>query len=148
MRGIGGIIAPNFSIAAILMMRCAATVATYLSDVEIIEMHHDKKRDAPSGTALKTADLMAKNRPEKTPSLSPATSLLSRGEQRSGVPIHAIRLPGLLAHQQVIFGSEGETLTIKHDAIHRGCYMPGVLLACRRVVHLTELIEGIDALLD
>jgi 4-hydroxy-tetrahydrodipicolinate reductase len=124
-------VAPNFAIGAVLMMQFAAQAARHLARAEIIELHHDGKVDAPSGTAKLTAKLMHEAAPE-------------RGE----VPIHSVRLPGLVAHQEVIFGDLGQTLTIRHDSIDRESFMPGVLLAIRRVGELTESpLVGLEHLL-
>lgn len=136
--------APNFAIGAVLMMQLARRVAPHLPRVEVVELHHDGKVDSPSGTALRTADLIAEARREDPdPSGGPA-----RGLERSGVRIHSVRLPGLVAHQEVIFGGAGETLTIRHDSTDRGCFMPGVLLAVRRVADLDGLVVGLEHLLD
>ena len=145
----GGIIAPNFSIAAVLMMRFAREAAHYLSQVEIIEMHHDRKLDAPSGTAMKTAQMISEVLTNKEPTNSEEQEILkgARGAQYNNIPIHAVRLPGLLAHQQVIFGSLGETLTIRHDTLSRECFMPGVLLSCKKVMTLDNLIYGLENIL-
>lgn len=143
-KGLGGIIAPNFSLGAILMMRYAQDAAKYFPAAEIIELHHDKKRDAPSGTAIKTAELMANA--QKNPPPYPDDP--ARGDIVAGTPIHSVRLPGLFAHQAVIFGGEGETLTLRHDATDRSSMMPGVILACRKVVTLNRLIYGLDQILD
>ncbi len=123
---LGGIYAPNFSIGAVLMMKYAADAAKYFKNAEIIEMHHHKKKDAPSGTAQLTRDYM---------------------NMLGDVPIHSVRLPGLFAHQAVIFGSNGETLTLRHDAIDRECMMPGVLLACRKISEFSSFVIGLDSLL-
>lgn len=129
--GANVIIAPNFAIGAILMMRFAEQAAAAIEAAEIIELHHDRKLDRPSGTARLTADRME----------------AVRGGRE--VPIHSVRLPGLVAHQEVILGSEGETLTIRHDSIDRRCFMPGVLLAVRRVSGLSRSpLIGLDSLLD
>lgn len=127
---LGAIIAPNFSLGAILMMKYAADAAKYFSQVEIIEMHHQQKLDAPSGTARKTQQMIQKENPDST------------------APIHSVRLPGLFAHQAVIFGSPGETLTIRHDCIDRQAMMPGVLLACHKVLQLNHLVYGLEHCLD
>jgi len=141
--GSAAIIAPNFSIGAILMMKFAREAARHLSSVEIIELHHDKKLDAPSGTAVKTAEMIASAQPDRPPArFDPA-----RGKIVDGVRIHSVRLPGLLAHQKVIFGGLGETLTIAHDSLSRECFMPGVVLAAKRVLELRELVYGLDNLL-
>jgi 4-hydroxy-tetrahydrodipicolinate reductase len=122
-------IAPNFAIGAVLMMEAAKLVAPHMPDCEIIELHHDQKLDAPSGTAKRTADLIAQAK---------------RGE---APPIHSVRLPGLVAHQEVIFGGLGQTLTIRHDSISRESFMPGVLLAIRSVGSLDGLVIGLENLL-
>ena len=133
---VGGIIAPNFSIGAVLMMKFSAIAARYLSDIEIIELHHDKKLDAPSGTAMKTAELImdarephAQGHPEEQEKLAGA-----RGADVDGMRIHSVRLPGLLAHQEVLLGGEGELLTLRHDTFDRSSFMPGVLLSIRHVM--------------
>lgn len=147
-RKLGGIIAPNFSIGAVLMMQYAKAMARHYSAVEIIEMHHDKKQDAPSGTALRTAEMISEVQTFKNTHTDREVVLGSRGAMVNGIPIHAIRLPGLLAHQQVIFGGEGETLTLKHDTLDRKCFIPGVLLACKKVVSLNSLVVGLEHVLD
>lgn len=146
---LGGIIAPNFSIAAVLMMRFAAEAARYLPEVEIIEAHHQQKLDAPSGTALKTAEMIAKARTRPRNEL-PLRELVpgARGANHQQVAIHSLRLPGVLARQQVIFGSLGETLSLTHDSIDRASFMPGVILACQRVLTLDRLYYGLESLLD
>jgi len=148
--GVGAFIAPNFSIGAILMMRFAREAAQYLPHVDIIELHHDQKLDAPSGTALKTAEWIAEvrepmvqghpNEYEKIPG--------ARGADVGGIHIHAIRLPGLIAHQEVIFGGLGQALTIRHDAFSRETYMPGVMLAVRKASDLSGLVIGLENFLD
>lgn len=149
-RKVGAVIAPNFAIGAVLMMQFAKEAAKYMPHVEIIEMHHDQKLDAPSGTALKTAELIAANRqelkqghPEETEQLEGA-----RGAYRDGFRIHSVRLPGLVAHQQVLFGGPGQTLSIRHDSINRESFMPGVNLAIRKVMGLDRLVYGLEHLLD
>ncbi len=146
---LGGIIAPNFSIGAILMMRFAAAAARFLPEAEIIETHHQQKLDAPSGTAMKTAEMIAEARQNKKNQL-PLKELLvgARGATHHDVNIHSLRLPGVLARQQVVFGNTGETLTITHDSIDRACFMPGVILACQRVQHIDKLYYGLEHLLD
>ena len=147
--GVGVVIAPNFAIGAILMMRFAAEAAKYLPHVEIIELHHDQKLDAPSGTALKTAELIKNNRefirqghPDEIEKITGA-----RGSETYGMRIHSVRLPGLVAHQEVIFGGLGQTLTIRHDSINRESFMPGVILAIRKVVNLKGVTCGLEKLL-
>ena len=144
---IGGIIAPNFSIGAILMMKYAQDAAKYFPDVEIIEYHHPNKMDAPSGTAKKTAELIAKNKMQKNSSAEIDATLknnMARGEHYCEVPIHAVRLSGVFANQQVIFGGNGETLTLHHNATDRNAMMPGLFLCCQKVMELNELIYGME----
>jgi len=143
-RQLGGIIAPNFSLAAILMMRAARDIAMYLPHCEIIEMHHPFKKDAPSGTARKTAQMMVQANAAVQQS---SDDFPARGDFTDGVPIHSVRLPGLFAHQMVMFGNDGETLTLRYDGMDRGCCMPGVLLACRQVMTLNKLIYGLEQLI-
>lgn len=146
----GGLIAPNFSLGAVLMMKYAREIAKYMPDVEIVEYHHDKKADSPSGTALRTAEMLAeslsrhdKDAAKKTIETIPG----ARGASHHGIPIHAIRLPGFLAHEQIIFGATGETLSLRHDSIDRACFMPGVKLACEKVMQLDRLIVGLENIL-
>lgn len=145
----GGIIVPNFSLGAVLMMKYAKEIAKHIPHVEIIEMHHDNKADSPSGTAIRTAEMLAEankelNKPEKgCHEQKPG----SRGANFHGVPIHAVRLPGFLAHQQIIFGNVGETLTLRHDSIDRECFMPGVAFACEKVMGLDRLAYGLEEIL-
>jgi 4-hydroxy-tetrahydrodipicolinate reductase len=146
---LGGIIAPNFSMGAVLMMKYAKEIIKYMPNAEIIEMHHDNKADSPSGTAIRTAELMASsntaiNQPDKA---SHETIPHARGAKLHDIPIHAIRLPGLLAHEQIIFGGTGETLTLRHDSIDRECFMPGVCFACEKVIKLDQLIYGLEEVL-
>ena len=140
---LGGIIAPNFSIGAILMMRYAQDCAKYLSDVEIIETHHPAKLDAPSGTAMKTAEMIADNRKTKTANDSRELIKGALGAKHCDIPIHSLRLPGTIANQSVIFGGPGQTLTITHNTLDRMSFMPGVFLACRHVMASTELTYGL-----
>ena len=146
---LGGIIAPNFSISAVLMMRFAADAARLLPEVEIIEAHHPQKLDAPSGTAIKTAEVIAAAR-QKPASKLALKELLpgARGASHHDVPIHSLRLPGILARQSVIFGNTGETLTLTHDTIDRSSFMPGLILACQRVAQLNGLYYGLEHLLN
>lgn len=145
----GGLIAPNFSLGAVLMMRHAKEIAKYLPHVEIIEMHHDNKADCPSGTALRTAELLSESVATNKPATPPRETIAagSRGANYRGIPIHAVRLPGFLAHEQVIFGNTGETLTLRHDSIDRQCFMPGVCLACEAVIKLDKLVYGLEEIL-
>ncbi len=146
---VGIAVAPNFALGAVLMMHLAKIAAKYLDYAEIIELHHHLKADAPSGTALSTAKAMAQARgkPFYRPPEQGQTSN-SRGEPVEGVTIHSVRLPGLLAHQEVILGAPGQTLSIRHDTISRECYMPGVILAIKEVVKHQGLIYGLDTLLN
>lgn len=143
--GIGAVMAPNFALGAVLMMHLAKIAAKYLDYAEIIELHHHLKADAPSGTAQTTARAMAAARGK--PFLLPQGKAVSRGEQVEGVSIHSVRLPGLMAHQEVILGAPGQTLSIRHDTINRECYMPGVMLAIRGAVKRKGLVYGLDKLL-
>lgn len=145
---LGGIIAPNFSLGAVLMMRFAAEAARYFPHVEIIEMHHPAKLDAPSGTALNTAEMIAKARVrEPAPQQGKELLVGARGAQTKGIAIHSVRLPGVLAEQEVCFGGAGETLSIRHRALNRETFMDGLLLACRKVTQLSSLIYGLEMIL-
>jgi 4-hydroxy-tetrahydrodipicolinate reductase len=145
---LGGIIVPNFSIGAVLMMNFAAKAAEYLSEVEIIETHHQQKLDAPSGTALKTAEMIAAARKNPKNKLELKELIPgARGGSHNEINIHSLRLPGVLARQEVIFGNLGETLSITHDSIDRRCFMPGVVLACQKVMSLNTLVYGLEHLL-
>jgi len=146
---LGGLIAPNFALGAVLMMRFAAEAARYLPYVEIVELHHDGKAEAPSGTAIKTAEMIQAARPQ-APKLQVESKELApgaRGAKAWVVPIHSVRLPGHVAHQEVILGGLGETLRIRHDTISRESFMPGVLLGIKKVVGLTELVYGLEHVL-
>ena len=143
-------IAPNFAIGAVLLMVMSRQAAKYMPDVEIIELHHDKKLDAPSGTAIQTAAMIAEVRkahkqgnPDEFEKLEGA-----RGADYEGMHIHSVRLPGYVAHQEVIFGGLGQTLTIRHDSMNRESFMPGVVLAAKKVRSLKGLTVGLDKLLD
>jgi 4-hydroxy-tetrahydrodipicolinate reductase len=147
---LGGIIAPNFSIGAVLMMKYAQDAAKYFPDVEIIEYHHPKKLDAPSGTAKKTAELIAQVKKAKNTSAAIDVQLKndsSRGELIHDIPVHALRLTGVFANQEVIFGDEGETFTIQHHATNRNAMMPGVFLCCSKVMTLDRLVYGLEHLI-
>ncbi len=147
--GVGGAVVPNFAVGAVLMMHLARQAARFFDTAEIIELHHDGKADAPSGTALATARLLAEVRPEGFRRNVPAKEPLpgSRGAEYGGVSIHAVRLPGLVAHQEVIFGGRGQTLTIRHDSTSRESFIPGVLMAIRRVVETREFYFGLEKIL-
>jgi 4-hydroxy-tetrahydrodipicolinate reductase len=145
---VGVVIAPNFGIGAVLMMRFAATAAPYFDSVEIIELHHPNKVDAPSGTARLTAELVAQARNGRASPDATTQSLDgARGAEVDAVRIHSVRLAGLVAHQEVLLGGLGETLTIRHDSLSRESFMPGVLLAVREVSSRPGLTMGIDDLL-
>jgi 4-hydroxy-tetrahydrodipicolinate reductase len=141
-------IAPNFAIGAVLMMKFAELAAKHFDSVEIIELHHDKKADAPSGTALKTAEIIAESSPVPVKSFQSEQAVQgARGGEYKGIHIHSIRLPGLVAHQEVIFGGAGQTLTIRHDSIDRSSFMPGVILAIKNIHKKEGLTHGLDKLL-
>lgn len=144
----GCIIAPNFSIGAILMMKFAAIAAKHFPEVEIIEAHHQQKLDAPSGTAVKTAQMISQAR-QQAKNLLECKELHqgARGAEVDNVNIHAVRLPGYIASQQVLFGSLGENLTIEHNSISRDCFMPGVLLAIEKIQNINHLIYGLENLI-
>lgn len=144
------LIAPNFALGAVLMMKFAREAARYYRWAEIIELHHERKLDAPSGTARRTAELMTRARPDgfRMPAEGEETVKGARGGNMGGIRIHSVRLPGLLAHQMVLLGGTGETLTLKHDAATRECFMPGVILAVQRVRKLTGFAVGLENLLD
>ncbi|MFF5293333.1 4-hydroxy-tetrahydrodipicolinate reductase [Paractinoplanes globisporus] len=150
--GVSVLIAPNFGIGALLMMRFSAIAAKYFESAEIIEQHHPRKFDAPSGTSQHTARLIAEARAAAgSPPMPDATKEEldgARGALVDGVRVHSVRAAGLVAHQEVLFGSAGETLTIRHDSLDRVSFMPGVLLAVRNVRKLPGLTVGIDSLLD
>jgi 4-hydroxy-tetrahydrodipicolinate reductase len=143
------VVAPNFAIGAALMMRFAEQAARYFDAAEVIELHHDRKVDAPSGTAITTAQRIGAARAGTWEAPGGDGSRPgSRGADVEGIRVHAVRLPGLLAHQEVIFGSPGQTLTVRHDTIDRSAFIPGVLLAIRSVAGRPGLTVGLDALLD
>ena len=130
------------------MMKYAQDAAKYFPQAEVIELHHDGKVDAPSGTAIKTANLIAEAR-TSSPQTNAEKEIIpgARGANAEGIHIHSVRLPGLVAHQQVLFGGQSQTLTIRHDSIHRDSFMPGVCLACKKVMDLNELVYGLEHLL-
>jgi 4-hydroxy-tetrahydrodipicolinate reductase len=145
----GAIIAPNFSLGAVLMMKCAKQIARYLPQVEIIELHHPEKADSPSGTAMRTAELIAESISNNKQAARSSVETIpgARGATYQHIPIHSVRLPGFLAHQQVIFGGPGETLTVSHNSMDRQCFMPGIALACEKVVELDRLVYGLEEVL-
>jgi 4-hydroxy-tetrahydrodipicolinate reductase len=142
---VGVVVAPNFAIGAVVGQRLAEEAARFFPAVEIVELHHDQKVDAPSGTAATTARRIAGARKEAWS--GPTGGEAYRGGEVEGIPVHSVRLPGLVAHQEVIFGAQGQTLTIRHDAPDRNCYMPGVLLAIREVGRRPGLTVGLEPLL-
>jgi 4-hydroxy-tetrahydrodipicolinate reductase len=142
------IVAPNFALGAVLMERFAAIAARVFPAVEIIELHHDGKADAPSGTALSAARRIEESRAEAYEGPEQESVRGSRGGEVEGIRVHSVRLPGLVAHQEVIFGGQGQTLTIRHDAMDRSSFMPGVLLAIKSVSTRPGLTVGLEALLD
>lgn len=146
---VGCIIAPNFAIGAVLMMKFAKEAAKYLPHVEIIELHHDRKLDAPSGTAKKTAQMIAEVREEQKQGhpLEKETMEGARGASFEGMHIHSVRLPGLVAHQEVIFGGEGQLLTIRHDSFNRESFMDGIVYCVKKVMELDKLIYGMENIL-
>lgn len=148
----GVLIAPNFAIGAVLSMRFAEQAARFFESVEVIELHHPNKADAPSGTAYRTAGLIAAARDRAGVGRSPDATTTelegARGADVDGVRVHSIRLAGLVAHQEVLFGTQGETLTIRHDSIDRTSFVPGVLLGVRRIADRPGLTVGLDPLLD
>ena len=146
---VGAVVAPNFSLGAVLMIHMAKLAARYFEYAEVIEMHHAGKADAPSGTALATARAMveARGQPFNYPAVEKEGLAHARGGQFEGVGIHSVRLPGLLAHQEVILGAPGQTLTIRHDSISRESFMPGVIVAIKRVVGVKGLVYGLETLL-
>jgi 4-hydroxy-tetrahydrodipicolinate reductase len=147
---VSALIAPNFAIGAVLSMHFARQAAPFYESVEVIELHHPHKADAPSGTAARTAALIAEARKELPPNPDATTACLpgARGADVDGVPVHSVRLAGLVAHQEVLFGTAGETLTIRHDSMDRTSFVPGVLLAVRRVAEHPGLTVGIESLLN
>lgn len=147
---IGCLIIPNFSIGIVLQQQAALQAAQYFENVEIIELHHNQKADAPSGTAIHTAHLLSElNKTYNLPQVEETEKLIgARGSQTSeGVRIHSVRLPGLIAHQEIIFGAPGQIYTLRHDTSDRASFMPGVLLAIRRILPLKSLVYGLDKIL-
>lgn len=150
--GLGVLVVPNFSIGAVLMMRFAEQAARFYESAEVVELHHPTKADAPSGTARRTAELIEAARASaELPAMPDATTDEvpgARGAELDGVRVHSVRLRGLVAHQEVLFGGPGETLTIRHDSLDRESFMPGVLAAVRAVVRRPGLTVGLDDVLD
>ncbi|GAA1072911.1 4-hydroxy-tetrahydrodipicolinate reductase [Tsukamurella spumae] len=149
---VGVLIAPNFAIGAVLCMRFAAQAAKYFDSVEIIELHHPHKADAPSGTASRTAELIAEAREQagrgKMPDATSAEFDRARGARVDGVRVHSVRVAGLVAHQEVLLGTQGETLTIRHDSLDRSSFVPGVLLGVRGISSRPGLTVGIEPFMD
>lgn len=146
----GCLIIPNFSIGMVLLQQAAVQASRFYDHVEIIELHHNQKADAPSGTAIQTAQLLAELGKTYNPAQVEETEKLSGargGLAAEGIRIHSLRLPGLIAHQEVIFGSPGEVYTLRHDTSDRACYMPGVLLSIRKVLQLKSLVYGLEKIL-
>ncbi|NLX03024.1 MAG: 4-hydroxy-tetrahydrodipicolinate reductase [Syntrophomonadaceae bacterium] len=146
---VGLAIIPNFAIGAVLMMKFAREAARYFPDVEIIELHHDQKMDAPSGTAIKTAELINESRTSRVPRNIREFEKIAgcRGGNIEQVRIHSVRLPGLVAHQEVIFGGSGQTLKIRHDSIDRAGFMPGVIMVVKKMIDHQGLVYGMENLL-
>lgn len=147
-KNIGIVVAPNFALGAVLMMHLAKVAGKYFDHAEIIELHHDRKADAPSGTSRMTAQgmLKARGKPFLPPAV-PGEDSPSRGKSVDGINIHSVRLPGFMAHQEVILGGDGQTLRIRHDQISREAFMPGVILAVKEIVRSPRFIYGLDTLL-
>ncbi|GAB3477482.1 4-hydroxy-tetrahydrodipicolinate reductase [Amycolatopsis cihanbeyliensis] len=149
---LGVLVAPNFALGAVLAMRFAQQAARFYSSAEVIELHHNRKADAPSGTAAHTARVIAQARADAglAPGADATTSELAgaRGARVDDVPVHSVRLPGLVAHEEILFGGEGETLTIRHDSLDRTSFMPGVLVAVRSIPGRPGLTVGLDQMLD
>lgn len=147
----GCLIAPNFSTGAVLMMMFAKQAAKYFDNAEIIELHHNQKKDAPSGTAIKTAAMMAEVKEDFTKNNCPETETIEGargGNSYSNIHIHSVRMPGYIASQEVIFGSSGQIMTIRHDSMDRKCYMQGVLLAVKHIAENNDFIYGLDKILN
>lgn len=147
----GLLLAPNFAVGVLLLQRFAREAAAHFADVEIIELHHDQKRDAPSGTSLHTARQIAEAAASELNAGRPDSEELvagSRGGAVAGIPVHSVRLPGLLAHQEVLFGAPGQLLTLRHDTLDRLAFMPGVLLGVRRIRDRTGLVDSLEPFLD
>lgn len=146
----GCLIIPNFSIGMVLLQQAAIQASQYFDHVEIIELHHNQKADAPSGTAIQTAQMLAEMGKTFNPAIVEETEKLphARGSvAEEGIRIHSVRLPGLIAHQEVIFGAPGQIYTLRHDTSDRACYMPGVLLAIRKVLQLKTLVYGLEKIM-
>jgi len=147
---LGCIIAPNFAVGAVLLMQFARMAAKYFPDVEIIEKHHDQKLDAPSGTAMKTVELIKETRTKKIQGHPDEKETLpgARGAESDGIRVHSVRLPGLVAHEEVLFGGNGQLLTIKHDSMNRQSFMEGIKLSIDEVLKLNKLVYGLENILN
>lgn len=147
--GVGAVVAPNFALGAILMIHLAELAAKFFDYAEIIEMHHEQKLDAPSGTAIATAKKMVASRGKgfEYPETRKENLVGGRGAEYEGIALHSVRSPGFMAHQEVIFGGRGQRLSIRHDQINREAFMPGVILAIKEVLHIKGLVFGLDKLL-
>lgn len=150
-KSIGAIIAPNFALGAVLMFHICQEIAKWFNDAEIIEMHNPLKLDAPSGTAIRTAEIINREwelaNEGKSNVLPQEQVKVARGEQKFGLPIHSVRLKGVVAHQEVIFGALGQTLTIKHDSYSRDSFVPGVMLAVNKVIEMKKFVFGLEDLI-
>lgn len=146
---IGGLIAPNFSMGAVLVMKSAREIAKYMPNMEIIEMHHEAKVDSPSGTSMRAAEMMAESAAQPNTHIRELRETIpgSRGASLHNIPIHSVRLPGMLAHLEIMFGNPGEFVTLRHDSMDRQSYMPGVCLACEKVMGLDKLVYGLEEIL-
>lgn len=147
---LGAIIAPNFAIGAVLMMKFSQMAAKYFHDVEIIELHHDQKLDAPSGTGIKTAEMISEVRSPKQQGHPDEVEHITgaRGADHNGIRLHSVRLPGLIAHQEVLFGGDGQTLMIKHDSYNRASFMSGVKIAIETVMKIDLLVYGLENIIE
>ncbi len=149
-KNLGALVIPNFAIGAVLLMKFAAEAAKHMPKVEIIEYHHDKKADAPSGTAIKTAEIIHASNPHVNSAQLDEKELIPsvRGGKKQNIPIHSVRLPGYVASQEVILGGIGQTLVIRHDTISRDSFMPGVILCIRKINQVSGLLYGLETVLD
>jgi 4-hydroxy-tetrahydrodipicolinate reductase len=152
-KNLPGLLVPNFSVGAVLMMRFAAEASRYFDHAEIVELHHNQKADAPSGTSLRTVEMMQAQRPCGFGKSNVKDKELLSGARGAVAPghihVHSVRLPGLIAHQEVLLGSHGQLLTLRHDSFNRECFMPGIALCCEKILHLSPgLHHGLDAVLD
>lgn len=147
-KNLGGIIVPNFSMGAVLLMQFAQQAAMYFSHVEIVETHHEHKHDAPSGTALRTAEMISEAQPEIATINTPKVLEGARGCEVNRIRIHSLRLPGFVAEEQVVFGAAGESLNLRHTTINHECFIPGIIRACKAAMTLPRLVVGLENLLE